>query len=78
MENFKINSDSGQSNNEWQNSMENCNDISFDTGQGKTDWHQVWWITISVLTPDKIKRMAISMENYHITSDIGQDKTEWQ
>ena len=30
------------------NSMESCNDISCDTGQGKTDWH-VWGSTISVL-----------------------------
>ena len=28
-----------------------------DTGQGITDWHYVWWSTISVLTPDKIKMM---------------------
>ena len=32
--------------------MENYNNISCDTGQGKTDWHYVWWITISVLTLD--------------------------
>ena len=42
------------------NSMENYNDIICDTGQGKTDWHYVWWITISVLTLDKTEMMAIS------------------
>ena len=37
------------------NSMENYNDISCDTAQGKTDWHYyVWWSTISILTLDKI------------------------
>ena len=59
------------------NSMECYNDISCDTGQGKTDWH-VWWSTISVLTLDRIKMMAVSMENYnYITSDTGKDKTDW-
>ena len=57
------------------NCVENDNDISCDTGQGKTDWH-VWWSTISVLTLDRIKMMAVSMENY-ITSDTGKDKTDW-
>ena len=61
------------------NSMETCNDISCDTGQGKTVWRYVWWSTISVLmTLDKIKMMAVSMENYnYITSDTGKDKTDW-
>ena len=31
-------------------SMENYNNISCDIGQGKTDWHYIWWSTISVLT----------------------------
>ena len=60
------------------NSIENYNDISCDTAQGKTDWHYVWWSTISILTLDKIKVMAVSMENYnYITSDIGKVKTDW-
>ena len=59
-------------------SMENYNYITSDSGKDKTDWHSVWWITISVLTQDKIKMMAISMENYNITSDTGQDKPKWQ
>ena len=60
------------------NSMENYNDISCDTAQGKTDWHYVWWSTISILTLDKIKVMAVSMENYnYITSDIGKVKIDW-
>ena len=50
------------------NSMENYNNISCDTGQGKT---------ISVLTLDKINMMGIRMENYnYITSDT-EDKTDW-
>ena len=58
--------------------MENYNDISSDTGQGKPDWHYIWWSTISVLTLDKIKMMAVSMQNYNfITSDTGKDKTDW-
>ena len=32
------------------NSLENYNNISCDTGQDKTDWHYVCWITSSVLT----------------------------
>ena len=59
------------------NSMENYND-SCNIGQVKTDWHYVWWSTISVLTLEKIKVMAVSMENYnYITFDIGKDKTDW-
>ena len=45
--------------------MQNYNDISCDSGQGTTDWHYVWWSTISVLTLDKIKMMAVSIENYN-------------
>ena len=72
MENYKISSDSGQGNNEWQTVWRNYNDISCDTGQGKTDLH-VWWSTISVLTLDRIKMMAVSLENYnYITSDMGK------
>ena len=57
------------------NSMENYNDISCDTGQVKTDWHFVLWSRISVLTLDKRKMMAVSMENNnYITSDTGKDK----
>ena len=43
----------------------------------KDVWY-VWWSTTSVLTLDKIKMMAVSMENYnYITSDTGKDKTDW-
>ena len=88
MENYTISSDSGQGNNKWHCawwstilvltldkikmmavSMENYNYIPSDIGKVSK---------ISVLTLDKIKMMAISMENYNITSDIGQDQTEWQ
>ena len=58
--------------------MENYNNISCDTGQDKTDWHSVWWITISVQTLDNIKMMEISMENYKIISDTGKGNNEWQ
>ena len=46
-------------------SMENYN-ITSDTGQDKTEWQQVWRIKISIATLDKIKRNAISLENYNI------------
>ena len=45
-------------------SMENYNYITSDTGKDKTDWHSVWWITISVLTRDKIKT------NYNQTGEL--------
>ena len=45
-------------------SMENYNYITSDTGKDKTDWHSVWWITISVLTQEKIKT------NYNQTGEL--------
>ena len=52
---YNFSSDTRQDKNVMAVSMENYNYITSDTGKDKTDWHSVWWITISVLTQDKIK-----------------------
>ena len=53
------------------NSMHNYNDISCDSGQGKTDWHYVWWSTISVLTLDKM-RMVLLLIHVFISTGVSQ------
>ena len=60
------------------NKMETCNDISCDTGQGKTDWHYVWWSTMSVLTLDKINLDDNQYGELQYQLTLDKKKNKWQ